>query len=223
MARAHLDVEPEQLVRGQEERRGEALDLQRPPELAAEAVRDAVRRQDDERQEDEERRRRRARRGTRAPRAGRAAARRTRARAARARPGRASPRRRARAGRSRAGGAPRASAASAASTSAIGQRSKRVRTTEPSRSGKTAIAASVATTLVRVAPSAARMQARAEQSRAPRREPSVPSNARRYACWSPLSVSSAGSTKIGNAAGGYSSRKSRYGIDPRSIAFPYVS
>ena len=105
------------------------------------------------------------------------------------------------------------SAASAARTSAIGQRSKRVKTTEPSRSGKTAIAARTATTLVRVAPSAARIRPAQTIASAPQ-SAIVPSKARRNAGWSPLSLRSAGSTNIGSAAGGYSSRKSRYGIEP---------
>ena len=53
MPRAHLDVEPEQVVRGEVERRAETLDLQRARELAADAVRDAVGRDDEEREEDE--------------------------------------------------------------------------------------------------------------------------------------------------------------------------
>ena len=50
MAGPHLGVEPDQVMGGQVERRAEALDLERPRELASEAVPHAVRSDDDERQ-----------------------------------------------------------------------------------------------------------------------------------------------------------------------------
>ena len=53
MARAHLDVEADEVVRGEIERRAEALDLQRPRQLPPDAVRDAAGRDDEEREEGE--------------------------------------------------------------------------------------------------------------------------------------------------------------------------
>ena len=79
MPRAHLDVEPEQVVGGEVERRAEALDLERARELAADAVGDAVGRDDQEREEDEHDDAGRHARGRRAPRGVRAGARRRRA------------------------------------------------------------------------------------------------------------------------------------------------
>jgi hypothetical protein len=54
VARAHLHVEPDQVVRGEIEGRPEALDLERPRELAADAVRDAAGREHEERKEDDQ-------------------------------------------------------------------------------------------------------------------------------------------------------------------------
>ena len=65
------------MVRGEVERRAEALDLQRPRQLPADAVRDAVRRDDEEREEGEHDDAGADGQADRAPRAGRGAARRT--------------------------------------------------------------------------------------------------------------------------------------------------
>ena len=54
VAGAHLDVEPDEVVRGEIEPRAEALDLQRPRQLPPEAVGDAFRRDDEKRKECEE-------------------------------------------------------------------------------------------------------------------------------------------------------------------------
>jgi hypothetical protein len=50
---AHLDVQPDQVVRGEVQRGAEALDLERPGELVADTPRDAVGSDDEEREEDE--------------------------------------------------------------------------------------------------------------------------------------------------------------------------
>ena len=213
MARAHLELEPEEVVRGEEERRAEALDLERPSELAAEAVGDAVRAEDDEREEDE---RDHAHEHAEADERLAAAAPLPdvrRARAARAPPGRAWRRRRARESRSRAGGAPRAAprARPGRARSARGRSGSR----RPSRAG----AGRRRSRQGRRRPSSASPRARPGSGRrstiasAPQ-SAIVPSKACRKAGWSPLSLRSAGSTNIGSAAGGYSSRKSRYGIEP---------
>ncbi len=132
---------PVDLVGGQEEAGGEALDLQRPAELPADAVRDSVGRKGEERDEHEEDDGPRARRGTRAPRGGR---RRRQTYGEGERSDHAGieldRHRHARAVRSRAGPAPRRARPARRASSVAGQRSKRVRTTDPSRSGKTAIA-----------------------------------------------------------------------------------
>ncbi|HXZ58006.1 MAG TPA: hypothetical protein VEG40_10515, partial [Gaiellaceae bacterium] len=53
MARDHVQVQPAGLVRGEQDRRAEALDLQRPAGLVVDARPEPVRREDGERQDDD--------------------------------------------------------------------------------------------------------------------------------------------------------------------------
>ncbi len=104
--------------------------------------------------------------------------------------------------------------------SAAGQRSKRVRITCPSRSGKSATAASAdATRSPRRAAGPPARAPRAATAATPHAAISRSKDARNAAC-PPARSSARGERRPAARAGGYSSRKSRYGIDPRSIALP---
>ena len=94
--------------------------------------------------------------------------------------------------------------------------------TGPSSSGETAASPSAAAIRGQLAPSDASAQAIPAIIASPHSAISG-SNLRRYVSRSPRRAPSAGSTNAGSAAGGYSTRKSRYGTLPSAIASPYFS
>ena len=209
VARLHRDPEPHGLVQREQHAGAERLDLQRAAGLARHAVPHPVRREHEERQEAGEQHGKEHGRGGQRARAGRRAARPRPRRAARAQRGRASPRQRGRARRAPIRSRPARNAASAPTVSAAGQRSKRVSTTEPSRSGATAANPSPSVSR----PGPASSDNRAESTNRTANSPQTAitsSNPSRYAPMSPSGErSSDGTAKTGSAAGGYSSPKSR--------------
>ncbi len=217
VARAHLDVEPDEVMRGEVEGRAEALDLERPRELPRQAVGDA------------RRARRRGTAGTRArPRgAEREADERLAPTAAPPDVGdrdrhehgrielhrhRRSEQRRSRAGRAGA----RARPAPPRRTPPGRGRSASAR---PSRAGAGTRRRAPARRPSAPSTPAARAASprRAARSRR-RRAPSATSKTSRKPCSS--SLRSAGTTNAGSAPGGYSGLMSRYGTAPSSIALP---
>src|SRR5439155_25613951 len=111
-------------------------------------------------------------------------------------------------------------AASADTASAVGHRSKRERITEPISNGDSATRPSAAA--VRRAPASSRRRQSAEARSARQPQSAISrSNQRSYA--GRRSAINAGAMITGNAAGGYSSEKSRYGTFPWTILRPYFT